>query len=133
MLALKTIGYATSNIAKTAQGGWHEHELFAGIPIIILLGDDYQLPAQMSKGAFNILHSADYTPMEIYGRQVMLECSRDVMELATKVSNQIYILFQNIPHLLKLTINICINIYKDQPDSVCRLARQSKNKYTTLH
>ena len=85
MLALKTIGYAASNIAKTAHGGWHEHELFAGIPIIILLGDDYQLPAQMSKGAFKILHSADDTPMEIYGRQVMLECSTDVMELAKKM------------------------------------------------
>ncbi len=110
MLALKTIGYAASNIAKTAHGGWHEHELFAGISIIILLGYDYQLPAQMSKGAFNILHSADYTPMEIYGRQVMLECSTDVMELAKKMHQckfriiyiyiytfQLYNIYLNLP------------------------------------
>ena len=38
------VGAAEKNAACTAHGGSHDEEDWGGIPIVIWIGDDYQLP-----------------------------------------------------------------------------------------
>jgi len=85
MVALKAMGVAASNTAATAHGGFHEQESFGGIPILILFGDDYQLPPPIAKGPFDILINAssrhNLAASEILGAEVFLSCAEDVMVL----------------------------------------------------
>ena len=39
--SLKNIEY---NVSKTAHGGGHYDEDWGGVPVVIFLGDDYQIP-----------------------------------------------------------------------------------------
>ena len=55
MVSLNTYGEAARNIAITAHSGRHGEETLGGIPIMIILGDDCQLPPQIEKGAFDII------------------------------------------------------------------------------
>ena len=55
MVSLNTYGEAAKNIAITAHSGRHGEETLGGIPIMIILGDDCQLPPQIEKGAFDII------------------------------------------------------------------------------
>ena len=55
MCTADNLGAAERNLAATAHGGGHEGELFGGVPIFLLVGDDYQLPppTNTQKGAFD--------------------------------------------------------------------------------
>ena len=89
MISLDTMGVATNHVRQTARRGQHKREDWGGIPIVILLGDDYQLPPQMAKGPFDILGRVkDYTNNELAGRQVFSECAEDVMILTKKKRTQ---------------------------------------------
>jgi hypothetical protein len=57
MLTGDTVGAAERNTASVTHGGGHEAEDFGGIPIVIFVGDDYQVPppTNTQKGAFDSL------------------------------------------------------------------------------
>jgi hypothetical protein len=44
LISLDLIGAMEQNIAKTAHECSHEDEDWGGIPVVVLLGDDYQFP-----------------------------------------------------------------------------------------
>jgi hypothetical protein len=45
------LGSAFSNVHECAHGGNHSEEDWGGVPIVILVGDDFQLPPPFDKGA----------------------------------------------------------------------------------
>ena len=54
MLPADIIGAAEKNVSMTCHGGGKQHLDWGGVPIVILWGDDYQLPP-IDKGAFYCL------------------------------------------------------------------------------
>ena len=57
MLQSSVLGAFERKVAKAAHGGGHTEEVFGGISIVILLGDDGQLVLPMGGGAFDALDS----------------------------------------------------------------------------
>ena len=90
MYTSDNLGAAERNLAATAHGGGHEGDLFGGIPIFILLGDDYQLPppTNTQKGAFDTMGnnpsiSQQKTGVAATGSQLFLDLSEKCMALTT--------------------------------------------------
>jgi hypothetical protein len=77
----KDLGTMEQMISETIfHGGTLSHLSFGGLPIVILVGDDYQLPATTS-GAIDALTRVNNRKMEGIGRRVFLDCSKHVVEL----------------------------------------------------
>ena len=59
MISCDVLGAAERNVAEHAHGGVHSDENWGGIPIVIMFGDDYQLPppTNKQKGAFDTMSS----------------------------------------------------------------------------
>ena len=49
MVTNELVGAAERNTSQTSHGGGHQNEEWGGIPIMILIGDDYQLPPPTKK------------------------------------------------------------------------------------
>jgi len=60
MITCENLGAAEKHIATTAHCGNHENEDWGGIPFVIMVGDDYQLPPASNKdlNPFNILQES---------------------------------------------------------------------------
>ena len=50
LLSSEVLGAMERNVADTAHGGGHSHEDWGGVPIVILMGDDRQLPPVRVQG-----------------------------------------------------------------------------------
>ena len=86
MVSLKTLGTAYANVTQCAHGGIHADEDWGGIPIVILFGDDYQLPPSFGHGPFDILVPGGTnasTNAEMHGLNQFLSCASKVCELGT--------------------------------------------------
>ncbi len=86
MISLSSLGTACTNVSSCAHGGHHPLEDWGGVPIVILFGDDYQLPPPISKGAFEILVYGGpkfKNDLEALGAQQFLSCGSQVFELAS--------------------------------------------------
>lgn len=90
MYTADNLGASERNLAKTAHGGGHEGEMFGGVPVFILIGDDYQLPppTNTQKGAFDVLggkpsQSQQKTGVAATGAQLFLDLSETCMALRT--------------------------------------------------
>lgn len=55
MVSFKNLGEFERNVSLTAHGGERQNERWGGIPIVILVGDDYQIPSIRDKGAIYIM------------------------------------------------------------------------------
>jgi len=51
MLSSKVLGAAERNIRKTVYNGQNSQEIWGGIPVVVMLGDDYQLWPVIDEGA----------------------------------------------------------------------------------
>jgi len=81
LLSSKDLGTAERMIAETIFDGGHlQAESWGGLPVVILVGDDYQLPS-ISEGALKVLVSKSGGKVTALGRKAFLECSEFVMEL----------------------------------------------------
>lgn len=84
LLSSRDLGTAERRIAETIHnGGFLNHLSFGGLPVLILVGDDYQLPATGSGAIDALTHDVSITSMLGRGRQVFLECAKTVLELKT--------------------------------------------------
>lgn len=95
MVSSDTLGAAEKNTATTAHGGTHQDEDWGGIPVVILVGDDYQIPpvetsGGKGKGAFRIMSGSKTSVslgcrsnIEAWGASQFLKLSTHVMELTT--------------------------------------------------
>ena len=62
MISQKLLGATEINVSKTAHGCGHSDEDWGGIPIIIIFGDDYQLPS-IDPGAFDCFNGDRQTKL----------------------------------------------------------------------
>ena len=78
----RDLGTVERVMSETIHNGGHlEHMSFGGLPILILVGDDYQLPAT-SSGATDVLTcKIDKTTMLGRGRQIFLDCANHVVQM----------------------------------------------------
>ena len=77
------LGTAACQIGETIfEGGHLGDELFGGLPVVILAGDDFQLPS-MEEGALKVLnYTYAKNKMTQIGRRAFLECAENVMNLS---------------------------------------------------
>ena len=68
LLTSKLLGTTAQIISETFFHGANNNELFGGLPVLILAGDNYQLPG-ISKGAFHTLHNNNGSKMTQKGRE----------------------------------------------------------------
>ena len=82
LLTSKLLGTTAQVLSETIFDGAGIDDLIGGLPVLILAGDDYQLPG-MSEGAFEANHRLDGSKNTRTGRALFLQCSRTVFKLST--------------------------------------------------
>jgi hypothetical protein len=82
LLTSKLLGSTAQIIAETIFGGSKKFELFGGLPVLVLAGDDYQLPG-MLEGALEALTRTRGSPMTQKGRSIFRDCAKNVLKLKT--------------------------------------------------
>jgi hypothetical protein len=88
MLGLDLLASVERVCNEFAHGGSNDEVTFGGIPIILVFGDDYQLPPVMTKGAFDMYNIDGSLNEEIdeddnlkNGKKVMVEVTKNVRSL----------------------------------------------------
>jgi PIF1-like helicase len=81
LVSSKVLGTCETLMSETLhEGGHHSNDSWGGIPVVIMVGDDYQLPG-IGEGAFSALFSTYGSKMVFKGRKALLECSEYVLNL----------------------------------------------------
>jgi len=91
MLTADVMGAAERNTAKTVHNGSHDSEDWGGVPAIILVGDDFQLPppTNKEKGAFDTMDTKSswsqqsFRGTASFGNQIFLNMSNHCMALTS--------------------------------------------------
>ena len=88
LISQSALGSSEINISKVAHNGGHESEDWGGIPIVVIFGDDYQLPS-IETGAIDSFCSSKGETIgnSTNGRQQFLMLGKTVMEL-TQIMRQ---------------------------------------------
>ena len=89
MLSSELLGACERNVKQTMYDGVCDNHDFGGIPIVLLLGDDYQLPpvviGSKGKGAFYVFQK-DSTSK--YDRDCMLIESHGINPFRSSIQNK---------------------------------------------
>lgn len=85
LLASNLLGNAEQKMKETIFGGLLPDIDWGGLPILILVGDDYQLPPVKNEGGLEVLlpntRETRYSKATINGKIQMKQCAQFVMEL----------------------------------------------------
>ena len=83
LLSSDQLGTAKNMLSETLYGGVLQHHPWGRLPILILVGDDYQLPS-VTEGALKVLCNKKKTKkMTIAGCQAFRECADTVLSLSS--------------------------------------------------
>jgi hypothetical protein len=83
LVTSKDFGTTSTMVSETIyEGCGLQQHSFGGLPVVVLVGDDYQLPST-EEGALVALHSKSIGKMTIAGRKALLECGLCVMNLTS--------------------------------------------------
>ncbi len=81
MISQHVLGSAELNISTTAHSGGHETEDWGGIPVIVVFGDDYQLPPPATNGAIDALFNQGNTAETRKGAHQFIKSAESTSEL----------------------------------------------------
>ena len=88
MLTCDVVGASERNISLSTHGGDHSSKIFGGIPVVLFVGDDYQLPppTNVQKGAFDTMKkkaslSQQKLDTAAYGAYLFHEVSKVCVQL----------------------------------------------------
>ena len=82
LLSATTISKAETRIKKTIHNSLGNiNEYFGGLPVVLLVGDDYQLPAQ--GGIVQLMTRQKLDGVVARGLKIIQECGKKVMHLST--------------------------------------------------
>ena len=89
MISQNVLGSAEANISSTAHNLGHESEDWGGIPVVVIFGDDYQLPS-IEPGAFDCFNSSKNESIgrKSNGKRQFLILGKTVMELQQVMRQQ---------------------------------------------
>ena len=76
LLTSRLLGTTAQVISETIFHGCNSEQLWGGLPILILAGDDYQLPG-IHEGAFEAPFQSTGSKMTQLGRRTFLECAKN--------------------------------------------------------
>jgi hypothetical protein len=83
LMTSRNLGTAEQMLSETIyDGGPFPQKSWGGIPIVIMVGDDYQL-AGIGDGPLTALYIRNRSKISAKGRDALLECSEFVMNLST--------------------------------------------------
>lgn len=83
LISSKDLGTAETMMSETIfRGGLLRQLSFGGLPVVVLAGDDYQLPAT-SSGAIDVLGGKTGTKIVMNGRKIFRDCAEHVIELTS--------------------------------------------------
>jgi hypothetical protein len=82
LLGSKLFGCCRQKITETIYNSHGKSHPWGGLPIVILVGDDYQLPPSFDTGAFHSLHPLPGSSSKAMGQSSFKECSEKVMHLS---------------------------------------------------
>ena len=110
MLTAPVVGAAERNTAVTAHGGSHDDEDWGGVPVVIFVGDDYQLPppTNKEKGAFDLMdckpsYSQQKFGVAASGAYQLSNMAKFCMELSTvKRQNESQGFFKEVLERLRI-------------------------------
>lgn len=125
LLSANVLGAAEHIISKTIHGGHNPSISWGGLPVVVLFGDDYQLPP-IRKGVF---HAHEHSPNIVTrsGNLVFMELCQKVMELST--SKRIRTTTQTYAKQL----NMRLRLGEPSCDDVDRLMRLDLRCIEQLH
>lgn len=84
MVPMKIMGTCEQMISETIfEGGRLRADSFGGLPIVVLFGDDYQLPSTDIGALHCLSYSGSEQNMTAIGRDEFIQCSRHVIELTS--------------------------------------------------
>ncbi len=84
MISQQVFGTAERNVKETAHNGGHDTEDWGGIPIVILFGDDYQLPP-IGLGAIDSFRNQGKNKTSQNGAKQFINLGRKTMELTIQM------------------------------------------------
>ena len=82
LLTSRLLGTTAQVISETIFHGCNSEQLWGGLPILILAGDDYQLPG-IHEGAFEVHSRTTASKMTQLGRRTFVECASTAFQLRT--------------------------------------------------
>ena len=82
LLSANDLGKAEKRIKATIHSGLGYHnKMFGGLPVLLLVGDDYQLPAH--DGIIQVMNKQSLKNNEANGFKILMKCGEKVMNLQT--------------------------------------------------
>lgn len=81
LISQVVLGSAEMNISSTAHNSGHESEDWGGIPVVVIFGDDYQLPPPFGGGATDVLFNQGNSHLSRNGAYHFLKLASETMEL----------------------------------------------------
>jgi ATP-dependent exoDNAse (exonuclease V) alpha subunit len=89
MISQNVLGAAEMNISSTAHNFGHDSEDWGGIPVVVIFGDDYQLPS-IEPGAFDCFNCSNNESIgkKTNGRRHFIILGKTVMELQQVMRQQ---------------------------------------------
>jgi PIF1-like helicase len=82
MLTSKLLGNTSQILYETIFNGTGIDDILGGLPVLVLVGDDYQLPGT-GEGALEALYNYGGSKMTQRGRSILLHCAKTVYKLST--------------------------------------------------
>jgi len=87
MIGLMLLGQTECHVKETIHNGGHDTEDWGGIPVVAIIGDDYQLPPPIFPGAFDDFNQKNKNTASQNGCQHFISLGETTVEL-TEIMQQ---------------------------------------------